>query len=92
MRRCQGSLAGILATTTRLPSLPGHGNAFALQHAELEHPVTPRLETGPLRIQLSADSFGLLDAIWLDLDGDGRISDAERMTDDRTTGIRAGRC
>lgn len=60
---------------------------LVISRASHEYPITPRLETGPLRIQLSADRFRLLDAIWLDLDGDGRFSDVERMTDERSTGI-----
>ena len=50
-------------------------------------PIVPRLETGPLRIQLAADRLRLLDAIWLDVNEDGQFSDDERLTDDRATGI-----
>ena len=44
------------------------------------------LDTGPLRIVLSGQSFRLLDAVWLDRDQDGTFSDDERMT----TGSGAG--
>ena len=61
--------------------------SLVITRGSKEYPITPRIETGPLRVQLSTDHFRLLDDIWLDLDGDGRLSDDERMTDDRTTGI-----
>ena len=39
-----------------------------------------RLETGPLRIETAPAGFRLLNAVWLDQDGDGQFSDGERLT------------
>ena len=49
--------------------------------------ITPVLDSGSIRIILSADRFRLLDAIWFDRNGDGQFSDAERVTNDQSTGI-----
>jgi len=49
--------------------------------------VAPGVITGPLRIDLSPDQFRLLDRIWLDHNGDGEFSDAERLTGAEATGI-----
>jgi hypothetical protein len=57
-------------------------------------PVTVRQEegaavvtTGPLRVRLSPQAFRLLDGVWLDANGDGRFSDAERVTASDGAGI-----
>lgn len=49
--------------------------------------INPTLTTGPLRVELSPDSFRLLDAVWIDADGDGRFADAERLTRGQGAGI-----
>ena len=46
-----------------------------------------RLETGPLRIDLSRTSFRLLDAVWLDRNRDGVFDSDERMTSSSDAGI-----
>lgn len=38
------------------------------------------IDTGPLRLELSARSFDPLGAVWLDRDRDGRFADDERVT------------
>lgn len=49
--------------------------------------INPTLTTGPLRIELSPDRFRLLDAIWLDANGDLEFSEAERITGGENSGI-----
>jgi hypothetical protein len=46
-----------------------------------------RWESGPLRIESTLERFRLFDAVWLDQDGDGEFSAAERMTDPAAVGI-----
>ena len=46
-----------------------------------------RLESGPLRIETAPAGFRLLNAVWLDQDGDGQFSNAERLTDATAAGI-----
>jgi hypothetical protein len=60
----------------------------------VEHPlrVTPRgtdilIDTGPARLTFSRDHFRLLDAAWLDADGDGAFSDGDRLTGPQGAGI-----
>jgi len=48
---------------------------------------SPCFYTGPLRIQLSPNSFRLLDAVWLDRNGDGEFTEDERVTDGSAAGI-----
>jgi hypothetical protein len=48
---------------------------------------SPYFYTGPLRIQLSPNSFRLLDAVWLDRNGDGEFTEDERVTDGSAAGI-----
>jgi hypothetical protein len=62
--------------------------------AAVPDPVTLRAEngaavvtTGPLRVRLSPEAFRLLDNVWLDRNGDGRFSDAERVTAPDGAGI-----
>ena len=50
-------------------------------------PIVPVIETGPLRMVLSSDHFRVLDAVWLDHNGDGKFSDSERITGAEETGI-----
>ncbi|MDO8539528.1 MAG: hypothetical protein Q7S40_03745 [Opitutaceae bacterium] len=38
------------------------------------------IETGPLRLELNRDAFDPFGSVWLDRDGDGRFSAAERVT------------
>ena len=52
-----------------------------------EHEIAPNFNTGPLWMEATADRLRLLDGLWLDHDGDGEFSDAERVTNSRETGI-----
>ena len=45
------------------------------------------INSGPMRCELSAESFRLLDAVWLDIDRDGEFSDDERLTISENAGI-----
>ena len=45
------------------------------------------INTGVLRLKLSSNQFRLLDAVWLDRDGDGGFSDDERVTSADGSGI-----
>ena len=45
------------------------------------------LNTGVLRVVLSSKDFRLLDAVWLDRDGDGKFTDEERLTTKQGAGI-----
>jgi len=45
------------------------------------------IDTGPMRLQLSKHEFRLLDAAWLDTDGNGEFSDHERVTGSEGAGI-----
>jgi hypothetical protein len=49
--------------------------------------VAPGVITGPLRVDLSPDRFGILDRIWLDHNADGEFADSERITGTAGTGI-----
>ncbi len=46
-----------------------------------------QIDTGPARLVLSPNSFRLLDAVWLDADGDGKFADDERITGPDGAGI-----
>ncbi|MBM83459.1 MAG: hypothetical protein CMJ78_23110 [Planctomycetaceae bacterium] len=45
------------------------------------------LNTGPLRVELSSKDFRLLNAVWLDRDGNGEFADDERLTTNQDAGI-----
>ena len=66
---------------------PVPGPPLIISLGSPENRIVPLLKTGPLRIQLAADRFRLLDHVSLDRNGDGRFSDDERLTDDRASGI-----
>jgi len=51
------------------------------------YPITPVLQTGPLKVQISTDQFRLLDAIWLDRNHDGKFAESERLTTGGSTGL-----
>ena len=64
------------------------------RRAAVPDPVTVSQEngeavvtTGPLRMRLSPQAFRLLDGVWLDANGDGKFSDAERVTTSAGAGI-----
>lgn len=59
--------------------------ANPLQLATPDSHVT--ITTGPLRLDLSAEQFRLLDAAWLDANGDGQFADDERVTGAEGAGI-----
>jgi len=78
----------------------GEKKSFRLQSAPGAKPAAPRtpvrvaaedkgavIETGPMRLRLSAERFRLLDAVWLDVNGDGRFSEEERVTGSEGAGI-----
>lgn len=65
-----------------------------LRRAAVEEPVrvikaetSIAVDTGPMRLKLSPQAFRLLDAVWLDTDGDGRFSDGERVMSSAGAGI-----
>jgi hypothetical protein len=65
-----------------------------VQRAAVTNPVVVAAEdqsatirTGPLQVKLSAERFRLLDAVWLDCNGDGRFTDEERLTQANGAGI-----
>ena len=43
--------------------------------------------TGPLKLQFGDSKFGLLDRVWLDVNGDQRFGDDERVTDSGETAV-----
>jgi len=45
------------------------------------------VDTGALRVRFDRDNFAFLGEAWLDLDGDGRYADDERITDAAGAGI-----
>ncbi len=78
----------------------GQSRSFVLKYgpqvrrSEIPNPVTvstitksPLLESGPLRVEVAPDRFRLLDAVWLDRDGDGEFSEEERATGGEAAGI-----
>ena len=61
-------------------------SANTLRVEETDEAVT--LDTGPLKLEVSKTRFRLLDRVWIDRDGDGRIANAERVTASQGAGIQ----
>ena len=64
------------------------------KRAVIDHPLRVTegrdgvsINSGPLRLNLSAGGFRMLDAVWLDQDRDGKFSGAERLTNAVGSGI-----